>query len=237
MYKSEAAELTAEVSRLRGYKEKLEQAGDMRRRLQEKEEESESLMEQLAEKEAEADKQRRLCQDLKSEVQELKKAAGARAGPAAGLGRARGDGAGDGGAGVGAEEGERKYEVLVAQLQDTQFQLRSVKAELERANDALAAAGVGPGGEDLSGEGAGEVGGVEESVEGLGARGKEQELKRLNARLVVEVRELKAALAEQGGAAHAGPGASEGSEGRDRNQELQAALAELKVYKILGPRC
>jgi hypothetical protein len=60
-----------------------------------------------------------------------------------------------------------------------------VKAELERVNCDLAAARAagGEGGEETMGD---------PSVEGLGARGKEHDLKRQNARLVLQVKELKA---------------------------------------------
>lgn len=56
------------MSRLKGYKDRLEQAGELRRTLKEKEEESESLIEQLVEKEAEAEKHKRAAHDLKREV-------------------------------------------------------------------------------------------------------------------------------------------------------------------------
>jgi hypothetical protein len=66
-----------------------------------------------------------------------------------------------------------------------QWELKSVKAELERVNCDLAAARAagGEGGEETVGD---------PSVQGLGARGKEHDLKRQNARLALQVKELKA---------------------------------------------
>jgi len=60
--KSEVSELTASVARLKGYKDKLEQAGELKRLLQEKDEEAETLIEQLVEKEAESDSHQRLAE-------------------------------------------------------------------------------------------------------------------------------------------------------------------------------
>jgi hypothetical protein len=84
---------------------------------------------------------------------------------------------------------------------------------------------------DADGAEEGALGG-EESVEGLGSRGKEQNLKKQNARLAVEVRALKSQVAALG----ASSGGGEGGQGVHRTEvhrteELQAALAELKISR------
>jgi chromosome segregation ATPase len=218
--KAEVTDLTAEVGRLKGYKDKLAQAGDLRRQLQEKEEESESLIEQLAEKEAEANEHQRQAEDLRKEVLDAKKSLQACQQLLQGLSApAAGGEAGEGAA--GGDEGERRYQLVLSQLQDAQSELRGVKSELERARRELQDfAAQGDAHDDVAGEGASRV---DESVEGLGARGKEQDLKKQNARLTVEVRALQAKLASAAGAGGGG-----------RSEELQAALAELKVFAPLS---
>jgi exonuclease VII large subunit len=128
------------VGKLKGYKEKLAQAGDLRRRLEEKEEESESLMEQLAEKEAEASLHQRQAEELKKETWELKKALQESQMLLQALQSAPGAGGVEGGdAPAGDDCGGTSQRILLSQLQDSQTELRATKTELQRARHELAA--------------------------------------------------------------------------------------------------
>ena len=176
--KNEVQELSAEVSRLKGYKDKLELAGDVRRRLQEKEEENESLMEQLVEKEEEAEAHHRSANALKGEIDALKQSLMDVQG-AARLGRVVVSQQADDG---GKADHDFSYDQLLEKFQNAQSELRSVKFELENAVNDLAA---------LSTIGSDEEG-VDQSVDGLGKRDKAQDLKLQNARLMMQLRTVKA---------------------------------------------